>query len=470
MPQHPPRTLKPWLALVLGLVAVAALLWGLQIFDQASEFEGAGEPVRVGETTDGRTQLPGRGPDGDAQAAAPVERLSARPAALEAVDLGYGSDTDLAVIVGRVVDSSEAPLPDIEVNLYDESGEYLDSALSEDDGTFLLEWDEPLLAGWALGTEPDAAADPDDPASLGPATYVHPVDLLPGAKPAECLLVLLTAPRIEGVVFAADTREPCAWADIELVSTHPAWIDEFQDTFTEEDGSFGLSVVDLPSTKLLLRVLDEDDRVSLIGPFDLSPGEVRWLEIPLRDPRIITGRLLDARTGAGLENGEVVVLPLHEAFETGDSWDLSFDDGSFTLESIESPPEITWIYAEAEDHGPALVQVPRGRSEVDIRLSPVASLLGRVLDDEDAPVEGAMVRALLAGPDGRLYEDYEDVAFTDEDGSFELDLELVPVDAAVLIIEGDDHVRLRRALSELTPVGMGGETRFEITIERLPSS
>jgi hypothetical protein len=467
MSQPPPRTLRPWVALLLGVGVVGALLTILSLLDESPELGGGGgQPITDRDVSSGATDLSPLEGTGRPDNPEPLEGEHQPPVA---ADLGYGSEPGLLLIVGRVEDGLGNPLADIEVNLFDDLGEYLDSELSELDGTFVLEWDEPLLAGWALGTEPDLGADPDDASSLGPAIYVHPVDTVPGDEPVECLLVVLPAPRIEGIVYAADSREPASWADIEMVSVHAGWIDEFQDTFTEEDGTFAMSLVDLPSTGLLIRVLDEEDRVAMVGPLDLSPGEVRWLEIPLHDPRTITGRLLDAHTGGALENGEVMVLPLHEAYDSGESWDLSFDDGGFTLEYVESPPEITWIYAEAEDHGPALVQVPRGRDEIDIRLSSIPLVVGRVTEGDDVPVEAAMVRFVLSGPGGRLLEDYEDVAFTDEDGRFELELEMVPADAAEVIVEGDDHVRFRRTLSELSAIRIGAATELQVELTRLPS-
>lgn len=470
MSSPPPRTARPWLALLAGVALVAIVLVVLQALggDEEPVAEG-GDPVRVAQPRDPPLQLPDPA-DGARDPLGAPEPLEGRPEPAADPLAGSGVASEYAVVFGRVVDALAQPMGDVEVNLHDDLGEYLDSAISEEDGSFLIEWDEPLVAGWSLGTEPDAAADPEDPTSLGPVSYVHPADLVPGDPAVEVVLTLTRAPRLAGVVLDGLTREPVEFADVELVSLNTAWLEEFQDTFTEEDGTFAISLVDLPPSRLLLRVLD-DDRVALIGPLDLAPGEERWLEILLHAPRTITGHLLDSRTGAPLENGEVQVLPLHDAFDNGDAWDLSYEDGNFTIEFVENPPEQTWIYAEAENHGPALVQMPRGRDELDLRLGPVGLLFGRVTvgEGEDAePVEGAMVRAILRGPGGRLIEDYEDVAFTDADGRYELEFDLVPPSAAELIVEGDDTVVFRSPLSALTAVSLAGATELDVTLRPLP--
>lgn len=447
-----------------AVLAILAAVWLFQ--DDAAD--PAHEPAPATESQP-EADVSGTAPDAlvaDGQRDEP-EQLDARADALPVVEPREPWPDESVLVRGRVVDTDDQPQVDVDVNLFDAFGEYSDTELTEEDGSFEFLWDEPLTAGWSLATGPDAYADPDDPFSLAPTTKKIAKAWHPGEPALEVELVLHRAPRLAGRVIDARTSLPIEFADVEVVSQDPAWVDEFQDAFTEEDGTFEMSLVDLPRTGILVRVMDDDGRSSTVGPLDLAPSEVRFLEIELSGGTDVAGHVRDLQ-GSPVDGAEVVLLPLHPDLDD-DFWDITLEDGTFLFEDVGGNTQDILIYAQADGHGPVILPLGEVAGPVEIVLGQLSSVAGTVIDARTGEaVEGADLTFTLRGPGG-LNEDYEDYGFSEDKGRFRLDLEYVPIQAASLRVESVDHVLFTAEVPTLVDVDTGALFfEFNIALEPLP--
>lgn len=461
-----PRSSSPSRAIVGGglllLVIVGGLIWALGGDDAPAD---PGPRATTGDA-------PATAPDGALPK--PISgAVGNQPEQLEPTDLlpddqaaaELESDAPLSTIlaVGRVVDAAGEPLADMEVNLYDALGEYTDSEVSDADGRFEFHSDEPLVGGWSLGTEPDLYSDQDDPASLAPAHHTVTARWVPGNPPAQVELVIRRAPRIEGRVVDDATGQPVDFADVELVSTLPGVVDAWQDTFTEEDGTFAMSVVDIPFQQLVLRGVDDsgdESRVAILGPFDMQPGETRYVELRTSAGFDLTGVVRDL-TGNPVDGAEVYLLPLHPDFEYAQDYDVTLDDGVFRLAGIPPGDAPLMLYCAADGYAPAMIRPAEPRAPVDILLTGLVSIEGTVLDSASgSPIDGADLTFVLRGPGG-LLDDFEDYGFSDTDGSYSVPLEFVAPNACEVFVEADGFVTGRFDLADMAPVE-NGWLRYEI--------
>lgn len=456
---------SPLLPLLGVLVLVAAV--GAWLF---SGDEGGGEIVAP---TGAETPADGSGPLPDPSPTEAGDAVPIPPSNLTAGEVASSGEgprqiwDDPVLAFGFVVDTEGNGQGDVDINLFDSLGVYSDSEITEDDGYFEIYWDEPLLAGWAVGTDPDPYAEYEDPYALAPAMVVVDRAWKPGDEPVELELVLQTAARVRGRVVDARTGLPVEFADVEIVSTHPAWIEEYQDAFTEEDGSFEMSIVDLPREQLIVRAMDDDGNTASVGPFDLEPSEVRFVELFIEGGREISGTVRDL-AALPVDGAEVVLLPLHPDLDD-DQWDITLEDGSFTFTEVGSQSDQFLLYAQADGLGPMVTQLSADAGQVDVTLGQIITLAGTVVDDETGePVDGADLTFTLLGPGGPV-EDYEDYGFSEEDGRFRVDMEYVPVAMARVVVESSDHAFYVAELADLTELDPGALFHeCEIRLQPLP--
>ncbi len=448
MASAPSRSAAP---LVLGAAAILLIAFGVfWMLDDAPPDEGSSAVPRVvdGDRDAGDVPTPMDLPEVDRQEPTPIRNTVDQPTPPITEDSSW---EEPLVVTGWVEDPTEKRLPDVEVNLFDDLGDYLDSVYTDAEGRFAFYSEEGLPPGWGVGTEPELL-DPDDPTALVPAFHQHATAVLPGQTPVQVKLVMSRPPRIEGKVYDAETLEPVELADVEVVAMAPAWLAEFQDAYTDEAGFYSMNLVDVPREDIILRVSDDEDRYQIVGPFSLQPGEVRVIDVGLTEPQTLEGVVLDAADGTPVGGAEVTVLPAHLEFEGADAWDITDDEGGFYIDDVGTPLDRVWLLVAEDEYGPALVHVDDPRAPVEVRLGEHVTVSGTVTDAETGdPVADAEVLFILSGPSG-LLDDYEDLDYTDEDGTFSILLEAVPPQGAVLIVESEDHVKYRVPLSELAPV------------------
>ncbi len=441
--------------LVFGAVTILILAGGVfWLLDDAAPTDGSAEPSSIAapeETPGESTVLP------DVKDADLPELIESLPTQLapgegqtaqEVEDLLW--DEPL-LITGTVEDPAEKRLADVTVNLFDEEGEYFDSESTDDDGVFRFYSEEGLTAGWSLATEPELG-DPDDPTVLMPAFHTHDAAVVPSGSPVHVALVLSRPARIEGKVYDAETGDPISMADIEVVCQAMAWDGEFQDDYTDEAGFFGMNLVDVPATDIMLRVMDDDDRYAIFGPISLQPGEVRVIDVGLRSPPSLAGTVISASDGTPIDGAEVNILPAHSEFEGADAWDITGDEGEFFIDDVGTDPENLWLLVtEVDEYGPTLVRVNDVSRPVDVQLHESVTVAGRVRDAlTNEPVIDTEIRFVLMGPSG-LMDEYEDMEFGEDDGTFAITLESCPPEGAIVIVIADDYLKFRQPLRNLAP-------------------
>lgn len=457
----------PWPLVIGALLVVVGVLLGLQLMD-ADDPDPPAQPTAVSvASADPRDQgtdlqpAPAR-PDEPLTSEAPPEPTPAPPrygserldldAELERLGMTDFDPHARAVVEGRVVDGLDQPWPPTMVTLFDYRGVRASATVSDDEGRFRFESTRALPAGWSLSTGVEVTALMGGPDATAPARYVHPRDLRLGEPPVLVKLVIARAARVEGVVIDAATGAPAPFAMIEALSQSSAGQEASQMALTEPDGSFSMALTQIPADDVLIIASDPAGRQGLVGPLDLSPGEVRLIELTLQAPVSISGRIIDDLSGLPLAGASVTALPIRFQFAPQLKRTAADAEGHFTLDGLSPAPGWLRLHVAAGDHAPALVTVTEPGRPLTIRLGPTVVLHGTIHDGKSAlPVRFASVSCELpfmqaAGPS------WTDSTLCDEQGAFKLRLRVVPASAALLVVDSPGHLLSRRPLAELLPL------------------
>ncbi len=373
-----------------------------------------------------------------------------------------------AIVTGLVVDGMEQALPQTLVTLFNQRGEHITADFSDEAGQFRFESRVPLLAGWSVSTTADPAMAMGEQEASAPAAYIHPDDLRPGEEPVQLTLMVAAAPRLEGLVTDGSTGAPAGFAMVEVLSRSSAWQATSQIAFVEADGSFSVALSQMPSSGLLLRASDATGRQIIVGPLNLSPGEVRWVELALEAPVTLSGQVFDKLTGEALGGARVTALPSHPLIDRELQQTVCDGEGRFTLSALTPSTERQRLHVVADGHAAELVLVSGRTDDLVIRLGSPVVLSGTVHDGVSGlPVRFAALSCVLpsmeaAGPA------WTDITLCDEQGRFELPLAMVPPSAAMVLVESPGHVLSRRALADMVPVHLGSKAyTLRIDVDRI---
>lgn len=335
----------------------------------------------------------------------------------------------------------------VEVILYDSDGFELDLVDTDAEGRYELRYDEPLIEGWGVGTEAQIVDFSNQVTYLLPAMCGELSVLVPGEPPVECDLLLGFAPTIAGRVTSRADGLPIEYAEVYAASTLRPWATDEIRTETAEDGTYLLSMEDLPTQDVILWFLADDHQAQLVGPMNLEPtsvpGELVHVNAALDAPSMIRGHVLDAASGLPVDNTMVTVGSTYSVFTHSGDWDVTGDEGEFSLDSSELPPSGSWVLAVSDDYGPAVVfpDIPAGSYE--IFLGPIQTVSGLVLDAASSePIPDADIMIAFVGDTWELDHGLYDEEYSGEDGRFTIELGSVPVSGARVHVESDTHAPL----------------------------
>jgi hypothetical protein len=358
--------------------------------------------------------------------------------------------------------------PEVDVALYDSAGDELDSTTTDEKGHYELRWDEPLLAGWSVGTDSVRAKIGDKNVDLMPDN-VGPLPMhLPSEPPVAVDLVLGLAPLIVGNVRDRVTGVGLARAIVNVGSVSRAWAMDTGSTLTDDEGNYELEIDGLPLRDLMVWVTADEHLAQLAGPQDMPPAAtpdttVRFdfaldAAVPWR------GKVVAANTGAPIEDATVTIGSDYAALEDIADFEITDENGEFALDLPDMPAQGTWIHVYTDDDiwGAAFLRNVAPGEDLVIRLGGRPLLSGKVLIGKDKPARLADVMVYFDGepPDGMNGLVDEDRAGAD--GSFEIPLQYAPLDSAKVRVDA-----LGCAIWEarLADVARGGGVDYSVEVQ-----
>ncbi|HUL75693.1 MAG TPA: carboxypeptidase-like regulatory domain-containing protein, partial [Vicinamibacteria bacterium] len=308
-------------------------------------------------------------------------------------------------LAGRVVDERGGPVVGATVTLWPGSGANLGrdvspgagvprSATTRPDGTFRF----------------DAAADEGNRLRVEAPAFAtqerQPVRSGALARP----LTLALGQVLRGTVTLADRRSPAAGALVRFEGRTQTtrWVE------ARADGTF---LVEGAPREAGAAVADGGDRGRVSQPLTTGTGEA--LTLVLAPTATLAGRVVDADGGKPLAGIRLLARAEGEAAFLA----RSGADGRYAIRGL--PPRTYRLSAEDERFVPwsRPVTVAAGQAETrDLPLARGATLAGRVVDEQGAPIEGARVQVTRGGENAiqafmRSMEG-EGAVRTGRDGSF----------------------------------------------------
>lgn len=337
-------------------------------------------------------------------------------------------------LVGTVEDWRGRPVAGAEIRVYPAGRswpDYLDwrnqgysGARSGPDGRFTVYGLDPQYELTAVAVHPEhppAAVEIDKPGSFR-ATPGHPVPIR---------LTLPRGGRVRGTVVD-DAGRPLAGAEITLASQELQGGSPYLEpvmpgaitAVAEANGAFRITGVPAGPAALAIEAPGRATRV--IADLDVPMGTLDLGALELGDEATVSGRVIDTRGEPVVGVGVDVFYSAGDLKRRPDERRLAFrrftlpptdGAGGFRVEGIEPGTQVS-LHVDVEAFFPqAMYAVAPADAPVELVLTRVARLEGRVIDESGRPVARAYVGARFAeGPGGQT----TDSARTDEEGRFVL--------------------------------------------------
>ncbi|MFN0006763.1 MAG: carboxypeptidase-like regulatory domain-containing protein [Planctomycetota bacterium] len=463
---------------VLGVVVVLAMaISAILVRGEFSASETAPSLGAVSATASARsTQSWSLEPHfrGDAERRAAAATQASQPIVGVGADLG-AAQRDLRPIVarGRVTWAGGTLLGEVDVALYDADGNHLDLATAAQDGTFELRHDEPLARGWSVSADAVMRSDDGSLVALAPDSMGDLPPRSPGDPPVEIALVLGFPPIITGHVFDRVTGAAIESAEIDVGSTQPAWSLETCSALSQEDGSYRLELAGMPLRGLTVWCRVDGWQTQLLGPRDVAfargPGECLRVDFVLDRPATWRGRVASALDGSPVPGATLTAGHDLDAFSGSSNSGISDEDGRFELQLPEVPIEGVWIHAAAEGFAPVALRGVKPDQDLWIVLDPPIRLAGTVTArGSGRPCEGATVQIAFDGENESCDNGLCDEVITDASGSFEIELESAPGEAARIRVEAPGFVSFEAKLSEIVESAETGKRVASVVLTESP--
>ena len=201
-------------------------------------------------------------------------------------------------------------------------------------------------------------------------------------------------------------------------------VSSFKSAVADKDGTFQFD--GLPPGRYVVNAYFHRDGIIAIEPeteVEVEPGGVAQVEIPLRRMPMITGRVVDARTGKGIagvslhsswhEVGRNMVVGEATTDAEG-GYKIAARPGRTTIEPTQMPKSHLGL-----DYGEIPIQeVQAEQAWPDLELLPAATLGGLVVNESGRPAVGAEV---YLNAEGRSTDLTGDPIRPGPDGSFRVD-------------------------------------------------
>jgi hypothetical protein len=289
-----------------------------------------------------------------------------------------GLDIRLAAagrIEGRVIDAAGNPVTGASVEHLSDLDPWARLALTDDDGAFVL--------------DDVAGAVTIRPFARGQAGMQVRVEVEPGSTEQITLELPPVGPTLRGVTVDPRGR-PIAGAQVRMESMAPGVLPP-RVAFSDDAGEFEFE--DAPRPPWQLNVDHANHARS--APIDVEEAPSAPIRLTLDDAVELTGRLLDPLSGAGVEDGEVVLeserVPPVIRRARADS------AGAFVIPRVAAGSYRLVASAEGRVVQASVVEIPPGavrREGFDlppVELEAAASLEGDVVDSLGRTVQGAEV-------------------------------------------------------------------------------
>jgi carboxypeptidase family protein len=428
-PLEPPVPERPsfrWIAGLALVACAAAVLW--------IAWQGGQHSPELGAPGAQLPSTPGR--------PIAVPSVAERPASRTVAtrnDVGREDGSEPVAAFGWVESPDPALRKGLDVALFDCFGEAQQIVAPDEKGSFQLRSGRALLAGWSVATLPSGRGAALSGLATLLAVRANLPAHAPGSPAVECHLVLGPPPMISGQVVDRRSGEPIEDAEVFAVTTLAPWREESEDAALAQDGTFSLEITQLPASALFVGCRASERAGALVGPLELSPGEIRRVDFMLEEAGTLRGRIVDASSGQPVPGAEVT-LSSELYFCTNESADtMSGEDGSFELEAVELPLEKSRIKVKAEGYAPVAIRPTSPSAPMEIRLTSPERLTGRLVGGGGEPLGNVEIRLALASEWTWGEEASYDSTTSAADGAFTLVPESTPVDEAVVHIDSAGH-------------------------------
>lgn len=246
---------------------------------------------------------------------------------------------------------------------------------------------------------------------------------------------------ITGTVTSARDGAPVVEADVELLYQDG----EIMETATTDDeGRYLIEVAEGIPPVVDLRAWGDGFATQSKRDFRISVAERNMtVDFQLRSWFTVEGRVTSAADGAPVADADVEIRALLPMFE--DEWDDATTDenGYYRIEEIEDLPRVGFdLWVDSSDHVPMVrsdLAIPEDSDtlRVDFQLWPQLVLRGRVVSAATRqPLEDAEIS--VSSHDPEFIDDGED-EISDEDGTFELELDAVPYEDMFVLVSAEEH-------------------------------
>jgi hypothetical protein len=457
----------------IGVLILAAVLLALAAFVFLQDSGAGAKKVAPEKGTTGKSpadlSLPSTGHAG-AAASRTGRREKTGPTKMPS-RLENAIELEPIVARGRVILPAGLKLDGLEVLLHTASGEELSSADPDDSGRYELRSDSFLLPGWTISTA-WTGIHPSSGALVG-KTFAKAFRRIaephaPTAPPVDCDLAVGEAVKFQGKVTERATGKPIQGATVQVFSGLPAWRENSaEETTTDGEGKYQLSLEDLPSDELVVCCRADDFQAESAGPVDVPVGTTRSQDFALAAAITFSGRVVDDATGQPIPRASVAFCPDDYSLRSDRAQEMTDDSGVFSVEVKDVAIERGSLRIECKGFAAAKIAGRKCHENMEVRLGKSVVIAGKVRDREGKAVGGARVDFALADEWSWDDPNYRDSARTAGDGSFQTTLESVPSEGVVVLVDFYPPYRLFLApLESIQTKGSSATTReVEIVLD-----